>query len=499
MNTTNNNNKITKTKTKRKKARIKSRLPNNRKKRVNIIRGRKIAAASAKNFNKRFNVLRQNGNSVRVTGRDLIYSIPDDLTSPIQTSNVITVIPANPAYWKGTRIAALAAGYQNYRPILFKITYVPMCAVTQQGNVIGGTIWDDGIDNANIQQSLRTSNGGFMTQCYVPHTTRIRPKSNLQFNLYRMGGDFTTTSNPFIFVALAIGCKDSSSQRITPGYFYVTWSFELKNPIGSVNSYNNSGLIQYEDIKNEMNTTMINLDPNSSIPFGAYINVEEEEGALVPYYNETAVDILGPTPTWVFTSVSKSSNAKSVAKIRIVYDGISTTDAIIGKDTYQGFIRLEENYYDIYVFKTNPTYKYKITTDDRVFLLNDIKQNFGEYLGSKSVSGKQIINEQEITSSWSMENYKADKDLYYAVINDAKTKRTINNTKQEDESNKINKLKVKINKSDLLKIQEQLDYNSEDDDEKHELIAETETFIKPKEKSKSKKKKIKEEEKEEEA
>lgn len=437
-------NKVTKTKTKR-KIRVKGRrLPNNRKKRANIIRGRKIAAASAKNFNKKFNVLRQNGNSVRVTGRDLIYAIPDDLTSPIQTSNVITVIPANPAYWKGTRIAALAAGYQNYRPILFKITYVPMCAVTQQGNVIGGTIWDDGIDNANIQQSLRTSNGGFMTQCYVPHTTRIRPKSNLQFNLYRMGGEFTTTSNPFIFVAIAIGCKNSNNQRVTPGYFYVTWSFELKNPIGSVNSYNNSGLINYEDIVSEMNTTIINLNPLSPIPFGAYINIEEEEGELVPYYNDTAVEIIGTTPTWAFTSVSKTSTTKTINKNAIIYDGVSTSEALIGNNEYQGFIKIFENYYEIYFFSSSPDYKFKISTDDRILLFYDIKQNFGEYLGTALVSAKQIIEGEEISANIPMTKFKADKNQYYTTINDSKRKKHLANNL----ANSIDHLN--INKEDAI-------------------------------------------------
>lgn len=432
----------------KRKIRVRGRkLPNNRKKRANIIRGRKIAAASAKNFNKKFNVLRQNGNSVRVTGRDLIYSIPDDLTSPIQTSNVITVIPANPAYWKGTRIAALAAGYQNYRPILFKITYVPMCAVTQQGNVIGGTIWDDGIDNANIQQSLRTSNGGFMTQCYVPHTTRIRPKSNLQFNLYRMGGDFTTTSNPFIFVAIAIGCKNTNDQRVTPGYFYVTWSFELKNPIGSVNSYNNSGLIQYEDIKAEMNTTMINLDPASPIPFGAYINVEEEEGELQPYYNESPVDILGPTPTWVFTSVSRTSNAKSISKIPIYYDGVSTSTALIGTNKYQGYIKVLDDSYDIYILTTNPYATYKVTTDDTLLLFNDIKQNFGEYQGDKTISGKRITSvTTEEDATWKMANYKADKNTYYTILNNAKARKR----KADNLANSIDHLD--LDKEDAINI-----------------------------------------------
>lgn len=413
----------------KRKPRVKGRrLPNNRKRRTNIIRGRKIAAASAKTFNKKFNVLRQNGNSVRVTGRDLIYSIPDDLTSPIQESNVITVIPANPAYWKGTRIAALAAGYQNYRPILFKITYIPMCAVTQQGNVIGGTIWDDGFDNANIQQSLRTSNGGFMTQCYVPHTTRIRPKSNLQFNLYRMGGDFSTTSNPFIFIAIAVGCKNQNQNRIIPGYFYVTWSFELKNPIGSINSFNNSGLIKYEDIQDQLNTTIINLDPTSEIPFGAYINIEEEEGELVAYYNDTPVEILGTTPTWVFTSVSKTSTTKSLVKIPIIYTGLTTTTIRLGLSGYKGYIIPQDTFYDIYLMQVDTNTDYRMNRDDTTFLLTDTTQNFGETLGIQSKSLMIYIDDvYSSTTMIPMYHYHASKENYVLELDGLKRKKKINN------------------------------------------------------------------------
>lgn len=419
MNSNKPKNKQTKKKIIKRKARVKGRkLPNNRKRRTNIIRGRKIAAASAKNFTKRFNILRQNGNSVRVTGRDLIYSIPDDLTAPIQDTNVITVIPANPAYWKGTRIAALASGYQNYRPILFKITYIPMCAVTQQGNVIGGTIWDDGIDNANIQQSLRTSNGGFMTQCYVPHTTQIRPKSNLQFNLYRMGGDFTTTSNPFLFIAIAVGCKNQNDQRIIPGYFYITWSFELKNPIGSVNTYNNSGLIKYEDIKDEMNTTMVNLNTDSNIPFGAYINVEEEEGQLVPYYNETPIEVLGTTPTWVFTSVTKTSTSKNITKTPIEYSGVTTTTIRFGTSGYCGYIKANDNDYEIYLFPQNKMNQdYRLSQEDTVFLISDRNQIFGIYANYTNEYLDLYQNDEKIASEYiSFQIFIASKEEFYIQL-----------------------------------------------------------------------------------
>lgn len=443
---------------KRKVRKLGKRLPNNRKKRTNVIRGRKIAAASAANFKKKFTMLRQNGNSVRVTGRDLIYSIPDDLTSPIQDTNVITVIPANPAYWKGTRISALASGYQNYRPILFKITYIPMCAVTQQGNVIGGTIWDDGIDNDNLQQSLRTSNGGFMTQCYVPHTTRIRPKSNLQFNLYRMGGEFSTTSNPFIFIALAIGCKNSNNQRITPGYFYVTWSFELKNPIGSINSYNNSGLIQYQQIVPEMNNTIINIDPTSDVPFGSYINIEQEDDELKAYYNDTPIEISKTTPVWAFTSVTRASNSRLRQKIPIIYNSVTTDQVVLQINSNIGYIIAKEDYYDIFIItspESSNNYRLDVSADVS-FLFSDIYQNFGERMESQTINVAVYNGDTFITNEFKVfQKYRAPKtDYVISIMNSTiKQKKMLRdkNDKEENQDTKDESISV-ISKIEELKI-----------------------------------------------
>lgn len=463
-----------------KKPRVKGRrLPNNRRRRANVIRGRKIAAASAQNFRKKFTMLRQNGNSVRVTGRDLIYSIPDDLTSPIQDTNVITVIPANPAYWKGTRIAALASGYQNYRPITFKITYIPMCAVTQQGNVIGGTIWDDGIDNDNLQQSLRTSNGGFMTQCYVPHTTQIRPKTNLQFNLYRMGGEFSTTSNPFIFVALAIGCKNNNNQRVTPGYFYVTWSFELKNPIGSINTYNNSGLITYQNLRLDMNNTIININPNSEIPFGAYIDVEQgDEDLPIPMYNGTPIEINDSTPIWAFTSVTKNSNTKSITKQIITYSGVTTSEIRLGYQSYLAYIISAEDHYDIYVpmYTFPPNRTWRIQQSDTVLLVTNINQSFGTIAGQVDITVTVYDgSSSQGATSKSFTHYIASKEYYTTQLASNKKNTT---TKPEPP-------KIYIKKATLLKTQEQ---NKEEINEEEEIdIPETEILINTRESNQSNK------------
>lgn len=282
----------------------KRRLLNKRQPRF-IIRNRRrrrraLPAAFTKSFKREFNILRQTGTSMRVKGRDLIYKIPTNLQSNNNT-DIITVIPCNPAYWLGTRMAAISAGYQNYRPILFKITYVPQCAVTQQGNVIGGTIWNMSPNDANIQQTLRTSNGGMLTQCYKTFTANIELGTNLQFNLFRMGGKFDQESNPFIYLAMSIGTKDSNNNTIIPGYFYVNYEYELKNPIGDTIKYYNSGLIQNKEKPTiYINQSLINCS-DQKCNIGALI--QNDQGYT---WNDKNIDINPDSYVWYFCNQIKS-------------------------------------------------------------------------------------------------------------------------------------------------------------------------------------------------
>lgn len=295
------NRRITKIAKKVKKIK-KRRLLNKRQPRYIIRRRRRrrnLAAAYTKSFKREFSILRQTGTSMRVKGRDLIYKIPNELQSK-ENNDIITIIPCNPAYWLGTRMAAISAGYQNYRPIIFKITYVPQCAVTQQGNVIGGTIWNMSPNDANLQQTLRTSNGGMLTQCYKTFTTNIELGTNLQFNLFRMGGKFDQEANPFIYVAMSIGTKDINNNSIIPGYFYITYEYELKNPIGDTIKYFNSGLIKNIDKpKIYINQTLINCS-QSNINIGATI---QDDG--IYKWNDKAVIIDDDSYVWYFCNQMK--------------------------------------------------------------------------------------------------------------------------------------------------------------------------------------------------
>lgn len=257
---------------------------------------------------KYFRTIKTNGTSVTVSGCDLIYSIPNSIQAQNQDTTVISMIPANPAYWTGTRIAALAASYQNYRPLNLEFMYVPMCATTQQGNVIAGTFWNEVPNSENLQQSLKTSNGGIITQAFKPANSIVKLKSNLQFNLYRMGGAIDQQSNPFMFIALAVACTNNNAQ-IVPGYFYVKYRYILKNPLGTGITYGNSQIttVQAKDAyyANAVYYLLaeVTLGNQVKLPIGTKIDVEynnDEEAPGYDYnYNDTPVDIPNTTPIWV--------------------------------------------------------------------------------------------------------------------------------------------------------------------------------------------------------
>lgn len=282
------------------KTKIKSRKRKIRRRRAlrkNMIRrNRRIPAAYTKNFNKMFKVVRQDGNSMTVKGRDLVYAIPDSLKAEFQDTSVVTVIPCNPCYWVGTRVSAIANGYQNYRPLKFTVHYVPQCAVTQQGNVICGTLWNQTPASSNLQQTLRTSSGGVLTQCYKPATSVVSMRSNLQFNLFRCGGKFDQESNPFNFIAISVGCTDTSDAKIIPGYFYVNWEYSFKNPIGYSTAYRNSGLKLLSDMDLTMaNTTIIACQSDKEIgtEVGMIIQVDraKDSNDLLFTYNNTNLNL----------------------------------------------------------------------------------------------------------------------------------------------------------------------------------------------------------------
>lgn len=385
--------KVGKIVTKRIKKRLKRKINKNLRFAINRLRGLRarqfnrrrgrrrrnaeMPAAYTESFSKLFRIVKQDGNSMTVTGRDLVYSIPDNIVSTFQDSNIITMIPCNPCYWIGTRISAIANGYQNYRPLRFIVNYVPQCAVTQQGNVISGTIWNQTPSSDNIQQTLRTSSGGMLTQCYKSATSIVTLQSNLQFNLYRCAGKFDQESNPFMFMAMAVGCIDQNNQKIIPGYFYVTWEYTFKNPIGYNTQFYNSGLSRIKEMDlNVANTTIIaaQSDQTKGIETGMIIQVDKVDDEYLFTYNNSQLK-LKPTDdliAWCFSNKALGvlPDDEDVQEIDIYYE--TSTPVInpypLSGGTIATVLNTQGNTLFSFFNTNSSTKTVNITTGDTIYL-----------------------------------------------------------------------------------------------------------------------------------
>lgn len=172
-----------------------------------------------------------NDQTIRLRGFDLVQPVPG-FQYMTGASGVFLVIPSNPAYWQGTRVAGVAAVYQQFRPLKFDVKYVPSVPVTVPGNVIYGTLWQQGVSDEALQQSLATSNGGGIVTCYQSAWSRVRCNNNtLPQKFYEVAGHPATQSaNPFHWIAYYSG---GGEQSAPPGYVIVHWEFEFTVGVGS--------------------------------------------------------------------------------------------------------------------------------------------------------------------------------------------------------------------------------------------------------------------------
>lgn len=166
-----------------------------------------------------------------VRGMDLV-------TSPYQPSqnecNISYFITANPASWNGTRIASVAAGYQNYRPLSFKIHYRPQVGSTSELSLTIGTVWQNTYitSRSAIEPSLVTSPGGtylpaWQSSCSVVPLGRRLPQKMFPVR----DPDFTTV--PFSVVCRSAEGGTSSPSVPMPGRIFIEYVYEFRNAIGS--------------------------------------------------------------------------------------------------------------------------------------------------------------------------------------------------------------------------------------------------------------------------
>lgn len=195
-------------------------------------------------------------NGVRVMGCDLVNSVPSEVNA--DDNFIFSTITCNPCYWTGTRIAQVGAMYMNYRPIRLYFCYIPQVSVSQAGTVVMGTVWNGAAPTDNLQQTLFTSNGGMMTQCYVPCVSEIKLGSNLPQNIFNTNGPLEQGTNPFMFMAALRGAA------VVPGYFYVAYEYEFKNALGQAWDYG----VQYKTRTSQLPSYKV--DNISVVPLSQY-------------------------------------------------------------------------------------------------------------------------------------------------------------------------------------------------------------------------------------
>lgn len=403
---------ISTTRSKRKKSNKKR--TNYRPSRIN----RALPAAYASHVRSRFSILSRNYNACVIRGCDLVYSIPATLDESGDT--IFTIITANPCYWSGTRIARIAPAYQNYRPVSFKCSYIPQVAVTQSGTVFMGTLWDEASPTDNIQQSLVTSNGGQLTQCYIPADSNIRLGSNLQQNLFKTTGSLSTETNPFTFLA---GVRGAS---VIPGYFYVSYTYELKNPIGDAWTFINSGITTLAALPVQQpsaNGTIILLNQNGSLGPGTQIDRESDgyryHGSPIELQEQTRVVYLNnfqtATQTTALMSVERPSillSSYRVSSSTNLFRDMSTGSGSVTPSSSQLLMLIKDtaSYYEI-TFKANT---FNVTSQYHYAL---IPRYANVYINDESGNSVLQYNTDGVNESYDDINYVSNSTFLFNFAN----------------------------------------------------------------------------------
>lgn len=315
-------------------------------------------------FKRYMRVLRTDDTSMVVTGMDLVYSVQELEEQFGNDKQVLTIIPANPAYWVGTRVASIATAYQKFRPLKFVVHYVPMVSYLQRGNVFGGTIWDNlNVPKTKIQQTLVTTPGGLSTQACKPKTAEVKCKDNLSKNLYSIAGQLDQVSNPFYYVAIGVGNFNDENQRVTPGFFWVSYTYSFKNPVGMNTHFSNLGLISLDEMLYKPNTTAmlgnyktykIRGETRTLAMFTEVQIDTGENGDLITKYNGDYVPINDEDRLWVFQNYDVNEDVYN--KIFILNPKASRqiqptqgAYALTGNNIYLIWLNEETNIFQCYI------------------------------------------------------------------------------------------------------------------------------------------------------
>lgn len=163
----------------------------------------------------------------------LIVNGLDLVTSSSMESNISYFMTANPVSWTGTRIAAVAGGFQNYRPLKFVIHYRPQVGSTSDLSMFIGTLWQNNYITSRdqIEPTLLTSPGGVYTPAWQSATTQVNCGRCLPQQMYPIR-DNSFNVIPFSVVCRASQGGPTADATQMPGRIFIEYSYEFRNAIG---------------------------------------------------------------------------------------------------------------------------------------------------------------------------------------------------------------------------------------------------------------------------
>jgi len=342
-----------------------------------------------KEMQERFKIERSKKNTMVVSGTDLVYKVPDVFIST--GHKIIAVIPCNPAYWKGTRIATLATCYSQYRPLRFTVHYNPTLSAMDRGVVFAGAVTSNqSINPEYLEQTMATAPGNMNTQVAKPKSVSVPLGPALSKRLFNVGGDLDEDSNPFYYVGVAVG-NFNQEERITPGYFWISYKFLFKNPLVSTSNFYNSGLTTYDKMSFKTHTSLLVCEPfeyevnqggnivNKQMNYFAQLQIDRNNTeVIIPTYEDTYIPLKPDTKVWIFQSETTETQTL-IRTITLPY-----ANAIYDPEIDQpGTLQLRANLFYLFVDKDPFRYRFR-------FAANTVTVDKSQFDGIYRIAPNQI-------------------------------------------------------------------------------------------------------------
>lgn len=201
-------------------------------------RPRNVPAAFNSSFRRPQSMIQNRNGRTTLTFREIFpVTIHDSTVNDL-------MLPFTPTKWPGTRTAILSSTYTAFRPRQVRLIWRSSRGTSNSGLVAVGTIFDGASATYNNKdagmQVLSSSNGGFITNIWKPHSSVVATNTALRANTFPT---YNTSADdiPFWILVIATGLNDG-----TPiGYLEIQSTITLHNPINTPSAITTSNYIPY--------------------------------------------------------------------------------------------------------------------------------------------------------------------------------------------------------------------------------------------------------------